>query len=781
MNQDDFDFATADLGLATGIEEDVEGDDFDAFNDDTFGAEEVWVEDDHEELAKYTEEEKLQQPESDGFFDFDEMPRKQNGRQEHHSPIHQSQHEIDELSQAFVDKMSSRPQTQPMMDPAIVNVMHHPPVGIMPPPMPFLPPGIHNMPPPYAYMQHPRFAMPPPSDLNDPAIMSMGSMPPPRMMMPQHAIRPPFHQPTQMQVNVSQSGARTLEEIERQMMSQPPETVQHQKPPVPQHYGQHHQHQGQHHPLHQHQVQHPQMHHHLSQSQQGHQHQGQSQHVQQNQGQSPSGHHRYNQNAQNFDKQGGRNQSGFHQPRSRNPFDNKNRETFGDDFVEHHAFQQRRLQQENNLITPGHVHVLGILRGARERQGRPSNQGILTESTGNPMRDLELQRMVAARRYQVEDHFHQDDEYAGLMTQRERQWIINIQLSQLKCENPFLDDYYYTVFKLRRQQLDKSPDDEANTFGVISDSRSDDLTLLENEGRLPKRDEEGAQLLIQPDSPRNTYTPLQFSNSLGKLQAATVKAPRKIIDVGILNTDSSETPSQKDARNYKLTLLELERLYNLLIEVEDCEKKLIALPTNAPMRIHVEEERDEAVKKFGANLTGGNRLKRYLTVRKGKTLMKRGLRFLDVLQMGLVCTNLLQHFSAILRKDREEQLLSDFWHNGLRSHLLGAPYELVLHYLTILTMPSYSLKPVVTSSLGSSILLALVHQCARLLEDQDDFEPARDLLTKLGEKLSECPEMSGPIGTFHIQVPICNLVDECKTQLKRLQESGNSKSQHNKH
>jgi hypothetical protein len=47
----------------------------------------------------------------------------------------------------------------------------------------------------------------------------------------------------------------------------------------------------------------------------------------------------------------------------------------------------------------------------------------------------------------------------------------------------------------------------------------------------------------------------------------------------------------------------------------------------------VEEERHEAVKKFGANLTGGNRLKRYLTVRKGKTLMKRGLRLLDDLQV----------------------------------------------------------------------------------------------------------------------------------------------------
>ena len=42
------------------------------------------------------------------------------------------------------------------------------------------------------------------------------------------------------------------------------------------------------------------------------------------------------------------------------------------------------------------------------------------------------------------------DEFGGLMTPRERQWIVNIQLTQLKCENPFLDDYYYTVFNQKK-------------------------------------------------------------------------------------------------------------------------------------------------------------------------------------------------------------------------------------------------------------------------------------------------------------------------------------------
>ena len=42
-----------------------------------------------------------------------------------------------------------------------------------------------------------------------------------------------------------------------------------------------------------------------------------------------------------------------------------------------------------------------------------------------------------------------EDEYAGLMSQRDKQWIINIQLNQLKCDNPYVDDYYYTMYQAK--------------------------------------------------------------------------------------------------------------------------------------------------------------------------------------------------------------------------------------------------------------------------------------------------------------------------------------------
>ena len=42
------------------------------------------------------------------------------------------------------------------------------------------------------------------------------------------------------------------------------------------------------------------------------------------------------------------------------------------------------------------------------------------------------------------------DEYAGLMSTREKQWLMSIQINQLISDNPYVDDYYYTVLRLRR-------------------------------------------------------------------------------------------------------------------------------------------------------------------------------------------------------------------------------------------------------------------------------------------------------------------------------------------
>ena len=298
---------------------------------------------------------------------------------------------------------------------------------------------------------------------------------------------------------------------------------------------------------------------------------------------------------------------------------------------------QSRNRQAQHLITPGHVHTLGILRSAHDHQQR--------ESTGNPQLDLELERRDQHEEGWQHDYYNrlaqEDDPYAGLMTPRERQWIVNIQMQQLKCENPFVDDYYFTVYHQKAAAASKEEEKE-----------KEEEENLDIGQRQLKRHEEGPQLLLheQKSGKDEQYNPVQFSNSLGKLKTITVKAPRKIIDVDVFNVDAAAGPTQKESRNYKSTLLEIERLYSTLIEGEDCEKKLAALPTNTTLHKQVEDERKRALVRLQASLVAENRLRRYLMVRKGKTLLRRCFRHLDDDTAQLLCVTLFQILPAAARK-----------------------------------------------------------------------------------------------------------------------------------
>merc|ERR1719295_1663191 len=421
-----------------------------------------------------------------------------------------------------------------------------------------------------------------------------------------------------------------------------------------------------------------------------HQQQQHMRHQQQHQQQMHPMHNRRNNNAQHYNNNNSR---GFHKTNSRNNFDDKNRETFGDDFVNDHHQRQHRPQQRyhygerdsdrsgpNSLIMPGHVQTLGILRGARTAGGgggegrkQPVDGGGKIVPTGNPALDAERQREQDLQRFQ-QWQVGGEDEYAGLMTQRERQWVINIQLNQLKCENPYIDDYYYTVFTLKKETEMKERE-RVKEMSRTQRELQRQLSLSEEakESRMLKRDEEGAQLLLPSETSGTEsgkeaeFKPQQFANSLGKLQAVSVKAPRKIIDVDVMIQDNEggggpggssaqgpasapSAPVQKDTRNYKQILLELERLYDLVIDVEDCEKKLMALPTNTAMRTQVEREKEQAVARLGPALAVESRLKKYFVVRKGKALLIRGLRLLDQAQTTTFCTALFALFPSAVKK-----------------------------------------------------------------------------------------------------------------------------------
>lgn len=190
------------------------------------------------------------------------------------------------------------------------------------------------------------------------------------------------------------------------------------------------------------------------------------------------------------------------------------------------------------------------------------------------------------------------DEYAGLMSTKEKQWLMSIQINQLISDNPYVEDYYFTVLRLR-------------CLGKLH----------------PGRDTKEGPKLIMPGKAKTeprTYAPTQFANSLGKLQVVTYTAPRRILDVSIsqASPDSGQDPqlAVKDMRKFKQILLDIEKMYVWLLDLEDAEMRVESLPTEAePGPLH--QAVADYQNKLQSFLSTGDKLQQVMLVRKGKVFL----------------------------------------------------------------------------------------------------------------------------------------------------------------
>lgn len=197
------------------------------------------------------------------------------------------------------------------------------------------------------------------------------------------------------------------------------------------------------------------------------------------------------------------------------------------------------------------------------------------------------------------------DEYANLMSNREKQWLIGIQLTQLNSDTPYISDYYFTVHKERLTALKGNNESKAykdNQLNhpftqpkghaqlLLMSSMARNCGMLNGYNRERKISE--SRNNEQKDQPPRTYTPLQFENSLGKLQCGSVTAPRKIIDMDVVGNESSnqnnaslELSMQRKSRHI---LLHIETLFKVELKMEDLKN-----PSAIESALIVKEKREQ--------------------------------------------------------------------------------------------------------------------------------------------------------------------------------------------
>lgn len=117
------------------------------------------------------------------------------------------------------------------------------------------------------------------------------------------------------------------------------------------------------------------------------------------------------------------------------------------------------------------------------------------------------------------------------MSKRDKQWLITIQLSQLNTGTPYIDDYYYTVFKERKSKSKGERENKAHKDNQLNHPFSQPkghaqlvIMSMGNKNGMNQRNGQNNRERKNSESNKDkeqtprTYTPLQFENSLGKLQ-----------------------------------------------------------------------------------------------------------------------------------------------------------------------------------------------------------------------------------------------------------------------
>lgn len=213
------------------------------------------------------------------------------------------------------------------------------------------------------------------------------------------------------------------------------------------------------------------------------------------------------------------------------------------------------------------------------------------------------------------------DEYAGLMTQDERRWLTKIQRLQLEgsMTDPYVDDYYSMAYQTKKIE-------EAKNREVKAKNREPTVMIIERPNKTPSTPQgtsvSSAQSSVNcpsanstPNQRNATYTPRQFEGSLGKLQAVSLKCPRKLLDLNALMEevandsvnngnvfDEATAPlAKKELRKLRMLLLDIERLYLILLKVDYCDKRMVALPVDG--RKELEESRKQLCQQLFDGIT----------------------------------------------------------------------------------------------------------------------------------------------------------------------------------
>ena len=261
---------------------------------------------------------------------------------------------------------------------------------------------------------------------------------------------------------------------------------------------------------------------------------------------------------------------------------------------------------------------------------------------------------------------------SGFMNQKEKDWVIKVQLLQLHTTTPTIDDYYY------HQYIKKKHDKAHNEEGVVAHSSDTPLTLP-------------PPISGSNEDKKDKDCPLNFKDSLGKVSYGSISAPRKTIDTG-----SPSLTSPRQDRGKRQYLLTIENMFIMVMKLEEMDTISVGVDKLSLDESSSSDGRGALVKDIfaytGLSLTCGMEEKtdgekfcrQLLAIKKGKKVFQRCLPYFDEGQSKAVLWCLTKSIKHLIKKDAIDNMLMSLL-PAISGIILLLPFTDILNHVTILS------------------------------------------------------------------------------------------------
>lgn len=250
-----------------------------------------------------------------------------------------------------------------------------------------------------------------------------------------------------------------------------------------------------------------------------------------------------------------------------------------------------------------------------------------------------------------EDDFFVKMNASQMMSAKEKEWIFKISLMSILSGDCNISDFYFISY-MEHKQLKKSQDKQTNK------SSSDEEELCENL-------EKAKQLLSYKSMhSKESYKPVKFEGSLGKLSITSVHHPRQIMDLASSEQDSQILTKMPELSKKKFLMFGLvEKMYSIYLSLSDLTRSLLDLePEEQELVLQKRSEKITQIfcmMKIGLHNTDkesdGEHFLNLMSISKARKLLPRIFLLFNQVQSESLTVAIIHFLPPLLKKDTKEQ------------------------------------------------------------------------------------------------------------------------------